>query len=136
MKNILSLFTLIIFFLIAFGSDGYNKGRSTKEKNILNGNFVGTAFYNPYENSILYFTSNNSLSYLIYDGYPRNDNLLMQREYSCQVNSNSNVYIPKLGMIQDLNLELTTTGDKIGLTNTRFGKGWLFEKDFSESLSK
>jgi outer membrane protein assembly factor BamA len=107
-----------------------------KEKNLLNGNFANAAFYNPYENSILYFSSNNSVTYLIYDGYPRNDNLLMQQEYSCQINTNNNVYMPKLGMIQDLYLEITTTGNNIGLTNTRFGKGWIYQKDFSESLSK
>ena len=109
---------------------------TNKEKSIRSGSFARTAFYNPYENSILYFSSNNSVTYLIYDEYPRNDNLLMQQEYSCQVNSNNNVYIPKLLMIQDLDLELTITGKNIGLTNTTFGKGWIFQNDFSESLSK
>lgn len=120
-----------LFFLISVTQNSC----TDKEKIILNGNFANAAFYNPYENSILYFSSNNSVTYLIYDGYPRNDNLLMQKEYSCQINTN-NVYMPKLGLIQDLYLDLTTTGNNIGLTNTRFGKGWIYQKDFSESLSK
>lgn len=109
---------------------------TNNEKKLLGGDYTGAAFYNPYENSILFFSSNNSVTYLIYDGYPRNDNLLMQQDYPCQINSNKSVYIPKLGMLQDLTLDLTKTGSNIGLTNTRFGKGWIFEKGFSESLSK
>lgn len=54
----------------------------------------------------------------------------MQKEYSCQINTNNNVYMPKLGLIQNLYLDLTTTGNNIGLTNTRFGKGWIYQKRF------
>jgi hypothetical protein len=49
---------------------------------------------------------------LLYYEYPRNKNLLMQQKYSYQINSKNNVYILKLGLIQDLYLAITTTGKK------------------------
>ncbi|MEN9883193.1 MAG: hypothetical protein RLZZ420_410 [Bacteroidota bacterium] len=49
---------------------------------------------------------------MLYYEYPRNENLLMQQKYSYQINSKNNVYMLKLGLIQDLYLEIITTGKK------------------------
>jgi len=127
--QIFTIFSLILMLI-------FNLSCNDIKDDIQKGNYTGTVFYNPYENSILYFKSNNTFEYLIYNGYPSNDNLLLQKEYSYQVNVDHSIYIPKLGMLEEINLYLTTTGNNIGLTNTELDKGWIFDNNLTQSFSK
>lgn len=130
MKKIINFLIIAIISLEACNT---NSGGNS----VLNGNIIGSAWYNPEEKSSLYIRDNNIAIYTFYSGsiYSNSSTKILTKELNYSFNANQKrLNFPSFGMLEDFDLSIMNStsigGEKsLGLVNGTYQKGWLYLND-------
>lgn len=116
--------------LSVLASIGCNQSTQSK---ITQGNLIHSTWYNPSEESTLYFKDESTLVYSIFNGYYDSKYSTMIHREECSYsfdNSSKSLNIPQIGLLSNLNLQLKKPENlnKWFIYNAEWGKGWEFQK--------